>query len=328
MDQNQFQYEEQQNNSNQQPVVKNAAYFRKRAREALKPFLGVAIVVGILFTLLAGGGGSGAGLSLNFSPSFLFEAEEENETITDMEQDSVGIIGGADLPTFTSVAAVFAGIFGAILLFVMVLAFAYNLLVASPIRVGYEKFNLELIDGNQSGIVIGTLFSFFKRSYGKCVVLNLLYSLVMLIPALPMLLAMVGGIVAMVALEASTAGVMIFTLALLFGATVTGILMIIFAYRYAFTFTILADHPEISPIEALHASSNMMKGNKWRLFCLEFSFIGWMLLAVCCTCGIGSIFLNPYMYAARTAFYNDISNRRQAQDVEFPSINPDDYVIE
>ena len=324
MNQNQFQFENG-NYTYETPAVKNAAYYRKRAREALKNYLGIAIVVGLLFSLLAGSGG-GVGVSFNF-PSSIFEGDFE--TNPDVEQDSIGIIGGADAPsvTFEAVAAVFAGIFGAILLFVMILAIVYSLFVASPIRVGYEKFNLELIDGNQSGIVIGTLFSFFKRSYGKCVVLNLLYSLLMSLPALPMLLAMVGGIVAMVALEASAAGVMIFALATFVGVTVYAIWAIIFAYRYAFAFTILADHPEVTPIEALRASANMMRGNKWSLFCLEISFIGWMLLAVCCTCGVGAFLLNPYMFAARTAFYNEVSNRQKANEVEFPSIDPDDYTV-
>ena len=196
MNQNQFQFENG-NYTYETPAVKNAAYYRKRAREALKNYLGIAIVVGLLFSLLAGGGG-GSGVSFTFSPSIF---EGDFGTNPDVEQDSIGIIGGAEAPsvTFEAVAAVFAGIFGAILLFVMILAIVYSLFVASPIRVGYEKFNLELIDGNQSGIVIGTLFSFFKRSYGKCVVLNLLYSLLMSLPALPMLLAMVTQMTPMVA---------------------------------------------------------------------------------------------------------------------------------
>ena len=53
-----------------------------------------------------------------------------------------------------------------------------------------------------------------------------------------------------------------------------------------------------------------LRGNKWRLFCLLFSFIGWSLLV----CGIsfalffvGQLFLCPYQNAALAAFYRDIS---------------------
>ena len=53
-------------------------------------------------------------------------------------------------------------------------------------------------------------------------------------------------------------------------------------------------------------SKQMMKGNKWRLFCLQFSFIGWMILGTV-TMGIGFLWINPYMNAATTAFYDEIS---------------------
>ena len=47
--------------------------------------------------------------------------------------------------------------------------------------------------------------------------------------------------------------------------------------------------------------------------------------AVICTCGIGMIFLTPYMQASFAAFYDDITNRAAARETEFPSLNPDDY---
>ena len=323
MNQNQFQFESG-NYTYEAPPVKNAAYYRKRAREALKNYLGIAIVVGLLFSLLAGSG-AGSGVSFTFSPS-LFEGDFE--TNPDVEQDSIGIIGGADLPTFEMVAGVLLGIVGAILVIVVLIGIVYNLFVASPIRLGYEKFNLELIDGNQSGIRVGTLFSYFRLAYGKSIVLNLLYSLLMTVPAIPTIIAMVCGFVVMALFgEQLVLGVMLFTLIVFVGVVLTIVLSVLFGYRYAFAFTILAEHPEVTPVEALRASSNMMRGNKWKLFCLDISFIGWALLAVYCTCGIGMIFLMPYIYAARMAFYDDISNRQSAKEVEFPSLNPDDYTV-
>ena len=67
-----------------------------------------------------------------------------------------------------------------------------------------------------------------------------------------------------------------------------------------------------------------MKGNKRRLFCLRLSFIGWIFLSVF-TLGIAMIWIAPYMQAAETAFYDEISGRATAKEVEFPSINPEDY---
>ena len=62
--------------------------------------------------------------------------------------------------------------------------------------------------------------------------------------------------------------------------------------------------------EALAASKAMMEGNKWRLFCLHFSFIGWSILCAF-TLGIGSLWLNPYQNAATAAFYREISGTAQ-----------------
>jgi len=50
-----------------------------------------------------------------------------------------------------------------------------------------------------------------------------------------------------------------------------------FAYSQA-TFCLL-DDPDISPFEALRRSKRMMRGQKFNLFVLELSFIGWDLLA-------------------------------------------------
>ena len=69
---------------------------------------------------------------------------------------------------------------------------------------------------------------------------------------------------------------------------------------------ILAENPELSASEAISRSKQMMDGNKWRLFCLQFSFIGWSILCAF-TLGIGNLWLTPYKQAARAAFYREVS---------------------
>jgi len=63
---------------------------------------------------------------------------------------------------------------------------------------------------------------------------------------------------------------------------------IIKGYAYSMTSYILADHPEMEGYQAIKESEKMMSGHKWQLFCLEFSFIGWILLS-CLTFGILTI---------------------------------------
>ena len=71
------------------------------------------------------------------------------------------------------------------------------------------------------------------------------------------------------------------------------------------TFFIMQDNPGIGANEAITRSRQMMKGHKWQLFCLHFSFIGWILLSVL-TFGVLMIFVAPYMQAAEAEFYENL----------------------
>jgi len=82
---------------------------------------------------------------------------------------------------------------------------------------------------------------------------------------------------------------------------------IIAMYRYSQTFYIIMDDPEISAIDALRKSSDMMSGAKFKLFTLHFSFIGWGILAAL-TLGIGQLFLFPYMLTSQAYFYEDVKS--------------------
>ena len=78
------------------------------------------------------------------------------------------------------------------------------------------------------------------------------------------------------------------------------------SYSYAMKDFILAEHPELTASEAIARSKEMMRGNRWRLFCLDFSFIGWIILCTF-TLGIGNLWLNPYTQASHAAFYREVS---------------------
>ena len=81
---------------------------------------------------------------------------------------------------------------------------------------------------------------------------------------------------------------------------------IIAGLRYAMAFYIMNDHPELTAMEAIERSKQMMYGHKWRYFVLQLSFIGWGLLCVL-TLGIGLLWLIPYMAATTANFYEDLS---------------------
>ena len=81
---------------------------------------------------------------------------------------------------------------------------------------------------------------------------------------------------------------------------------IVKSYSYAMTPFIMAENPDMTANEAITASRELMDGHKGELFILDLTFFGWMLLNTL-TLGLGSLALNPYMNAARAAFYKDIT---------------------
>ena len=80
---------------------------------------------------------------------------------------------------------------------------------------------------------------------------------------------------------------------------------IIKTYSYAMAYYIKYDHPEYDWNTCITESRKMMDGHKWRLFCLNFSFIGWLIVGYL-ACGIGLLWVAPYMEVARANFYDDL----------------------
>ena len=163
-------------------------------------------------------------------------------------------------------------------------------------RLGYARFNLNLADGRDAAL--SDLASQKHRLWdGFC--MNFLQGLYV---ALWSLLLFIPGVVK--------------------------------AYSYAMTPYIMAEHPGLTANEAITESRRIMDGNKWRLFCLDLSFLGWELL---CTLPMligfslvfaftrsadtvlvllfllsiplsaGFFFLHPYEEAAWAIFYRDIT---------------------
>ena len=142
-----------------------------------------------------------------------------------------------------------------------------TLIIGGAISLGYAKFNLNLI--NRNNPKVEDLFSQMNR-YKAGFVMRFFRGLYILIG---LLLLVVPGFIAL--------------------------------YAYSMAPYILYENPDMTGREALKASKELMKGNKWRLFCLGFSFIGWNILCSF-TLGIGGLLLHPYQEAAGAAFYREI----------------------
>ena len=91
---------------------------------------------------------------------------------------------------------------------------------------------------------------------------------------------------------------------------------------YSMVYFIKYDHPEYDWRRCLDESGRMMYGNKWRLFCLRFSFIGWMILGALCF-GIGTLWAQVYLKTAEAFFYEEIRSKTKTDTASFeiPHLN-------
>lgn len=81
-------------------------------------------------------------------------------------------------------------------------------------------------------------------------------------------------------------------------------------FSYAMTKYVQIDHPDWGANRCIEESMRLMKGNRWRLFKLAFSFIGWILLSVLVApiglSGLAMLFLVPYPSTAFACFYRQL----------------------
>lgn len=96
---------------------------------------------------------------------------------------------------------------------------------------------------------------------------------------------------------------------------------IVKAISYSLMFWVIAENPGISVRKAMNISKIMTRGHKADIFVLYLSFFGWFLLS-CVTCGIGLIWLHPYVTTTMTNAYYDL----KLEAFESKKLKPADFV--
>lgn len=152
-----------------------------------------------------------------------------------------------------------------------------SMLISGAFGLGFAIIANRVIRGEN--VEIKTLFDGFKNYVGSLV----LYLLITIFTCLWTLLFLVPGIIK--------------------------------SLSYGLSFYILSDNPQMPANEARKLSMQMMRGNKWKLFCLHFSFIGWYLLSIL-TLGILSFWIVPYHNAAVAAFYQNLLPKENLTEIE------------
>lgn len=145
-----------------------------------------------------------------------------------------------------------------------------GLLLAGPIYIGLASYFRNLSERREDASYLGAMFEPMQNDLGGSIVTGLL---VTVFTALWTLLFIIPGIIKY--------------------------------FSYGMTYYIKQEYPELTPRQAIDESRRMMDGNRFRLFCLELSFVGWMFVGAL-TLGIGFLWVQPYMEAARYEFYKDL----------------------
>ena len=181
------------------------------------------------------------------------------------------------------IAMILAIVFG-IILIACIISFLIRLLILNPLMVGCRAFYM-LNSRTKSASIIAVERGFTPK-YGRNV----------------------GAILLMDIYQALWTALFI----------IPGIIK---AYSYRMVPYILADDPDVGANEAITRSRMMMKGNKWRAFVLDLSFILWDLLSVITFGLVGVFYVNPYIFSTNAELYNALKGEAQSTETSTDEAN-------
>jgi uncharacterized membrane protein len=96
---------------------------------------------------------------------------------------------------------------------------------------------------------------------------------------------------------------------------------IIKSISYSLSFYVLADHPELTALEAISVSKKLTKGHKMDIFVTYLSFIGWYLLCAIPIAGqaLKFAYVTPYINTTMANIYRILSGTDINPAQEIPS---------
>ena len=90
---------------------------------------------------------------------------------------------------------------------------------------------------------------------------------------------------------------------------------IIKTYEYRMIPYLLAENPDLNKKEAFARSKQMMKGNKWKTFILDLSFILWEILSTVTFGLLDILYVNPYKIATSVELYKTLKENNNVEEV-------------
>lgn len=188
-------------------------------------------------------------------------------------------------------------------------------IILSVLAVGLQKSALNI--ARKKPAEINDLFFAFKHNPDRYIVVTFLTALIAVAFQIPTFVLIF--IFAATALLTDTALFILLTMTVMLIMLIISLIVLL---RYAMSFILLLENPDMGAIEAMKASALLMDGNKARFFMLNLSFLGLQLLALC-TCGIGYFWVTPYITTAIVQFYRDITG-----EIDRPVNEPEETTYE
>lgn len=168
-------------------------------------------------------------------------------------------------------------------------------LLLSVLSFGFYKMYLD--GARQYTIRFSDLFYGFSHYPDRIILMQIVLNIITYLTIVP------ANAVYMDALQALNLPALLRAALLLIAASIVNFLINVF---FALSSFLLADYNNIGPMQALKESVRLMKGYKGKYIYLELSFLGLYLLCVL-TCGIGLLWLTPYMGMTHTNFYRKVT---------------------
>lgn len=184
------------------------------------------------------------------------------------------------------------------LITLQIVTFILTLLIG-VLAAGFQRISLNISRDLYSSVA--DLFYCFLHHPDRFIVVSFLITLISFALQIPTLVLGIWLISTNPAYHTPLSYVVL----ILLTALVMAVIAYIITLRFSLANILLIDNPQMGAIESMKTSSDLMRGNKGRYFYLSLSFIGMMLLMFL-SCGIGAIWVTPYMNMTYIQFYREV----------------------
>ena len=183
----------------------------------------------------------------------------------------------------------------------------FNMTVAYGLIISFMKLKRE------QGITSYEFLNNFGDNFKRSLFVTIRMALKMIVPIILIIISsiLIGSAVVFSATSilsgsssSSPSALAIIGIILLIVSTIYAIIK---GLSFSLSFYIAYDNPEMSALDVVNKSAELMVGHKGQFFLLDLSFIGWAILAAF-TLGIGFLWLIPYMQVSQICFYEQYDN--------------------